>query len=86
MLQSTWEFKKKRYPDGVLKKREAVFETHGPVASWITVRILLLFSLVLGLATQQGDYTNAFCHEPLYQTIFVELPKGFKMHNQVLHL
>jgi hypothetical protein len=100
VLQSTWAFRKKRYPDGHLKKFKArfcvrgdqqvdgvdVFETYAPVVSWITVRILLVLSLVLGLATQQVDYTNAFCQAPLDQTVFVELPKGFEAPNKVLHL
>ena len=100
VLQSTWAFKKKRYPDGDLKKYKArfcvrgdqqiegvdVFETYAPVVSWITVRILLVLSLVLGLSTQQVDYTNAFCQAPLEQTVYVELPKGFEMPNKVLHL
>lgn len=29
-----------------------VFETYAPVVSWITVQILLVLSIVLGLATQ----------------------------------
>ena len=100
VLQSTWAFKKKRYPDGDLKKYKArfcvrgdqqidgvdVFETYAPVVSWITVRILLVLSLVLGLATQQVDYTNAFCQAPLNQTVFVELTKGFELPNKMLHL
>ena len=100
VLQSTWAFKKKRYPDGELKKYKArfcvrgdqqiegldVFETYAPVVSWITVRILLVLSIVLGLKTQQVDYTNAFCQAPLEQTVFVELPKGFEVPNKVLHL
>ena len=63
-----------------------VFETYAPVVSWITVRILLVLSLVLNLSTQQVDYTNAFCQAPLEQTVYVELPKGFEVPNKVLHL
>ena len=66
ILQSTWVFKKKRYPDGGLKKHKArfcvrgdqhidgvdVFETYASVVSWVIVRLLLVLSLVLGLETQ----------------------------------
>lgn len=64
--QTTWAFKKKHNPDREFKKPKArfcvrgdqqiyridVFETYAPVVSWIMVRILMLLSLVLGLATQ----------------------------------
>ena len=73
VLASTWAFKKKRYPDGLLTKFKAkfcvrgdqqvegmdVFETFAPVVAWITVRILLIMSMILGLETQEVDYTNA---------------------------
>ena len=79
ILASTWAFRKKRYPDGALKKFKArfcvtrgqtidgmdVFETFAPVMGWITVRLLLILSIVLQLETQQVDYTNAFFQAPL---------------------
>ena len=37
-----------------------VFEKCAPVVAWITVRILLILSMILNLETQQVDYTNAF--------------------------
>ena len=100
ILSSTWAFRKKRYPDGLLKKFKArfcvrgdqqvdgvdVFEIFAPVVAWITVRILLILSMILQLQTQQVDYTNAFCQAPLDQTVFVELPAGFESPNKVLLL
>ena len=79
VLQSTWAFKKKIRPDGDLKKYKArvcvqgdqqiegvdVFETYAPVVSWVTVRIILVLSLVLNLFAHQVDYTNALCQAPL---------------------
>ena len=100
VLQSTWAFKRKRYPDGALKKYKArfcvrgdqqiegvdVFDTYAPVVSWITVRLLLVLSIIFTMQTQQVDYTNAFCQAPLDQTVFVELPNGFEAPNKVLLL
>ena len=91
ILMSTWAFKKKRSPDGALKNFKArlcvrgnqqidgpdVFEIFAPVVALITVRLLLILSMVLNLATQQVDYTNAFCQTPLDQMVFVELPAEF---------
>ena len=97
MLQCTWVFKKKRYPDGHLKKHKLIFcvignqqvdgvhtfETYAPVVSSTIVRILLVLSLVLGLATQKVDYTDTFCRAPLDQTMHVELIKDFEVPNKV---
>ena len=79
VLQSTWAFNKKRYPDGALKKFKArfcvrgdqhieavdVFDTYSPVVSWITVRLLLVLFIIFNMHTQHVDYTNAFCQAPL---------------------
>ena len=92
VLQSTCSYKKKRYPDGGLKKYKArfcvredqqiegvdVFETYAPVISWITVRILLVLSLILSINTQYVYYINAFYQTQLDQTFFLELPQGFE--------
>ena len=48
--------------------------------------VTLGLSLVLGLETQQVDYTNAFYQVPLEQTVFVELPRGFEVPNMALLL
>ena len=75
ILDSTWAFRKKKYPDGSLKKYKArfcvrgdqqidgvdVFEIYSLVVSWITVGLLMILSIIIGLSTQQIDYTNAFC-------------------------
>jgi Reverse transcriptase (RNA-dependent DNA polymerase) len=79
VLPSTWAFKCKRFPDGLVKKLKArfcvrgdkqlegidFFETFAPVVSWTTVRLMLILTLVLGLYTRQVDYTAAFLHAPI---------------------
>ena len=91
ILPSTWAFKRKRYPDGRVRKLKArfcvrgdrqiegvdFFETYAPVVAWSTVRLLLVLSVVLGLATKQVDYTLAFIHAPIDDEVFIEMPKGF---------
>ena len=75
LLQSTWNFKRKRYLDGQLRYYKVrfcvrgdrqveginVFGIYAPVLSWITVRLLFVLSLVINLDTQQVDYMAAFC-------------------------
>jgi Reverse transcriptase (RNA-dependent DNA polymerase) len=116
VLPRTWAFKCKRFPDGLIKKLKArfcvrgdkqldgvdFFETFAPVISWTTVRLMLILSLVLGLATRQVDYTAAFLQhahidedpnlefmgmeERKRSGVFVEMPKGFAEPGKVLKL
>ena len=102
VLPSVWAFKCKRFPDGLVRKLKArfcvrgdcqidgidVFDTFAPVVSWQTVRLLLILSIVLGLATTQVDYTAAFVQAELgaHEEVFVEMPRGFKEQGKVLRL
>lgn len=79
VLPSTWAFKIKRYPDGLMRKLKArfcvrgdkqiegvdYFDTFAPVVNWNTVRLLLILSVLLELKTKQIDYTAAFVHAPI---------------------
>jgi hypothetical protein len=85
MLDLTWAFKQKRFPDGRVQKLKArwcirgdqqiegvdFFDTYAPVVAWSTVRLLLILSVILGLATKQVDYTLAFVQANLKEDIFV---------------
>jgi len=100
ILQSTWAFKRKRYPDGRVKKLKArwcvrgdqqiegedFFETYAPVVSWSTVRLLLVLTVTLGLVTKQVDYTLAFVHADLEDEVYVEMPKLFERPGYVYRL
>ena len=115
VLPSTWAFKVKRFPTGDVRKLKArfcargdrqiqgvdFFETYAPVVNWTTVRLLLILTAQLGLATQQVDYTAAFVHadidlppdfdkmspeEQRRQGVFVEMPRGFGQPGMVLKL
>jgi hypothetical protein len=115
VLPSTWAFRCKRFPDGTIKKLKArfcargdkqiegvdFFETFAPVVNWQTVRIMLILSLILKLATKQVDYTAAFIHAPIDKDpewdklsddqkaksgVFIEMAKGFGEAGKVLKL
>jgi hypothetical protein len=95
VLPSTWVFKRKRYPDGRVRKLKACFcvrgdmqlegvdyfDTYAPVVSWMAVRLMFTLSIVLNLATKQVDYTNAFVQAELKEEVFVECPKNFAQTN-----
>ena len=115
VLPSTWAFKCKRYPDGTIRKFKGrfcvrgdkqiqgvdFFETYAPVVNWTTVRLLLVMSILLGLATAQADYTAAFVQSPIDKPpnwdsmtkeerdksgVYVEMPRGFRKPGKVLRL
>ncbi len=77
VLPSTWTFRAKLFPSGLLRKLKARFcmgghkqvagrdyfiNTFAPVVSWTTVRLMLILTAQYGLATRQVDYTAAFVH------------------------
>jgi hypothetical protein len=90
VLPSAWAFKCKLFPDGAVKKLKArfcvmgnrhvvgvdVFDTHAPVASWTAVRLLLILTCVLGLATTQVDCTAAFAQAKIDDYVCVAMPRG----------
>jgi hypothetical protein len=115
VLPGTWAFRIKRFPTGLIRKLKArfcargdrqienvdYFDTFAPVVSWNTVRLLLVLSIELGLATKQVDYTAAFVHAdidkpPNYDTmtadqkaksgVYVDMPRGFSKPGKVLKL
>ncbi len=93
VIASTWAFKCKRYPDGLIKKFEArfcargdpqiegidFFETYAPVVQWTTIRLMFILEILLGLKLKQGDITCAFLHADLEpgENVYVDMPLGF---------
>ena len=92
VLQGTWAFKRKRYPDGRMRKLKArfcvrgdqqiegvdFFESYAPVVQWSTVRVILILVLKFGLATRQVDFNNAFAQADCKEEVYVECPRGFE--------
>jgi hypothetical protein len=94
VIDSTWAFKLKRYPDGMIKKFKArfcargdqqvegvdFFDVFAPVVGWTTVRLLLILEVLLDLKSKQGDVTAAFLHADLpdNENVYVEMPRGFR--------
>jgi len=98
VLPSTWAFKCKRFPDGLIKKFKArfcargdrqiegvdYFETYAPVVMWVTVRLLLILECLLGLVSKQGDVTCAFLHAHLEEgeEVYLQMSRGFKQYDK----
>jgi hypothetical protein len=115
VLPSTWACKCKHYPDGMIRKLKArfcargdkqiegidFFNTFAPVVNWTTVCLMLILSIMVGLATKQVDYTAAFVHTPIDKDpdwdrlseedrkkrgVFVDMPRGFSKQGKCLRL
>lgn len=101
-IDSTWAFKLKRFPDGMIKKFKArlcargdqqehgidYFETYAPVVQWTTVRLMLILEVLLDLKSKQGDVTAAFLHAEVEddRKIYVNMPLGFRKKGKCLRL
>ena len=93
VLPSTWAFRLKRFPNGLMKKFKArfcvrgdkqlegvdFFETWSPVIQWTTVRTIMLLATKMELHSAQADITAAFVHADLKpgEEIYVHQPAGF---------
>ncbi len=93
VIASTWAFKCKHYPDGLIKKFKArfcargyqqlegidFFETFAPVIQWTTIRLMFILEILLGLKSKQGDVTCALLHADLEpgDNVYVDIPMGF---------
>ena len=102
VIDSTWAFKIKRFPDGLIKKFKArfcargdqqiegvdFFETYAPVVQWTTVRLMLILEVLLALVSKQGDVTAAFLHAKLGEDekVHIRMPMGFRKKGKVLRL
>lgn len=92
IIPQTWAFKRKRTPDGEVKKHKARTCVRGdleepsgnpddnfsPVVSWSSVRMFLILSTILGWKTISIDYSSAFVQARLKEPVWVHLPRGFK--------
>jgi hypothetical protein len=100
MVPITWAIKCKRYPDGSVRKLKArlcvcgdtqvegvdYFDTYAPVVTCTIVQILLILSLILGLAITQVDYTASFVHAGVGEDVYIEMPKSSGKPGIVLKL
>ena len=89
ILPGTWVFRRKRSPDGTVKKykarycvrgdlQEGDFDTFAPVVAWSTVRLFLVMALTLGWHTCSIDFSNAFVQATLTEPVWIHLPRGFR--------
>ena len=89
ILPGTWVFRRKRTPDGIIKKHkgryccrgdleEGEFDTTAYVVFWSTVRLFLVLSLTWGWTTCSIDFTSAFVQAKLENPVWIHVPRGFR--------
>jgi hypothetical protein len=100
VISTVWAFKRKRFPDGSVRKLKArlcargfeqvegrdYFETFAPVVQWLTVRLILVMTIIMGLENKQIDYTAAFVQAPIDTDVYIEMPRMFSTKGKVWKL
>ena len=62
------------------------FETFSLVVQWLTVRLILIMTILLGLENQKIDYTAAFVQAPIDTDVYVEMSRLFSTPGKVCGL
>ena len=62
-----------------MREGEDYYKTYAPVASWMSIRLLLTFVVAFGWHTQQVDYVAAYTQAPIDRDMYMEFPCGFKV-------
>ena len=60
-----------------MREGEDYDKTYAPVASWMSIRLLLTFVVAFGWNTQQVDYVAAYTQAPIERDMYMEFPRGF---------
>jgi Reverse transcriptase (RNA-dependent DNA polymerase) len=50
-------------------------QTYAPVASWVSVRLILILATLQGWMTKQLDFVQAYPQAPVEQDIYIDVPK-----------
>jgi hypothetical protein len=94
-LDLIWTYRRKRRPDGSLKKYKARLcvngsreiqgidytESFAPVVQWRTIRMVNTIAAMQNLKGKKNDFTQAFSQAKLKQDIYLRFPAGFEHKN-----
>lgn len=62
---------------GDLEELDPNEDTYAPVTKWSTIRMIMVFAMLLGWSIGSIDFSQAFLHAPLETPIYVHLPPTF---------
>jgi Reverse transcriptase (RNA-dependent DNA polymerase) len=75
---------------GKQEKGVNYWETYAPVASWLSIRLIMNIAVLSGWTTRQLDFVLAFPQAPVETDLYMEIPQGFNIDgsrkNKVLKL
>jgi Reverse transcriptase (RNA-dependent DNA polymerase) len=75
---SVYKWKARLNVDGGKQIRGVDYwETYAPVATWITIRIVLIMAIKEKWCIKQLDFVQAYPQAPVEAELYIELPKGF---------
>jgi hypothetical protein len=57
------------------------WETFAPAVTWISIRMILILSILLKWHTRQIDFILAYPQAPLKTPLYMEVPKGVNLQN-----
>lgn len=94
VVPGKWVLRAKRTPSGDLRKFKSRYtvrgdiqkrqstvsvDTYAPVVQWSSVRLMLVLTIIFGLATRQIDFSNAFAQTeiPEDEHVYVDIPSHF---------
>ncbi|KAH9390919.1 hypothetical protein TYRP_006506 [Tyrophagus putrescentiae] len=97
VVKGKWVFKSKHDPESGKSKKKARYvacgysqvagidyeETFSPVVNFDTVRVALTVAAERQYSVRQFDVKTAYLHAELKETIFMELPEGFKVPGKI---
>ena len=94
VIDATWAFKCKRYPNGLFKtfkdrffargdqqlEEIDLFETYTPVVHWTKDRLMLVIETLMSLKYNQGDDDAVFLHAYIHEDdkVYVDIPRIFE--------
>jgi hypothetical protein len=56
-------------------------QTYAPVASWNSIRTMLIMTAINGWKTKQIDYVLAYTQAPVERMLYMKIPKGFEVED-----
>jgi hypothetical protein len=50
------------------------YETHAPVVTWFTIRLLIVFGILFNWSLHQVDFVMVYPQSPIKMDVYMELP------------
>jgi len=100
LLNAIWSYSHKCKPNRNISKHKSricvggsqqqysidYWNTYAPVVQWSTICLMLILSTILGLASHQIDYVQAFPQATLDDPVYMRIPQGWYYDTTTSHL